>query len=158
METLGRDSPAGPSTNSKGLAERFGRSRAVDNKSGRSRREWSPIRPRPKPSMVARFRLNRRLRGSGAKFRLANGAIATRLALPVANPAQRWQGYAVRPICRYVLLVVREEITQTDDREHQPSMNNTKGLSRIRRTILMKRFTARSIALSAFPSPQARRR
>lgn len=141
METLGRDSPAGPSTDSKGLAERFGRSRAVDNKSGRAAgngpqsdrgrsRLWSPDSA-----------LIDGLRGSGAKFRLANGAIATRLALPVANPAQRWQGYAIRPICRsFLSVVVGEEITQTDDREHQPQHEQHEGAEQSQKNDLDETF------------------
>lgn len=148
MKTLGRDSPAGPSTDSKGLAERFGRSRAVDNKSGRAAgngpqsghgrsRLWSPDSA-----------LIDGLRGSGAKFRLANGAIATRLALPVANPAQRWQGYAIRPICRSVLsVVVGEEITQTDDREHQPQHEQHEGAEQNQKNELDETFHGQSSSL-----------
>lgn len=84
------------------------------------------------------------LRGSGAKFRLANGAIATRLALPVANPAQRWQGYAVRPISRSFIgqSSVRKSPSRTMART-SPSMKNTNGLASSSMTVLTKRFTVR---------------
>ena len=88
------------------------------------------------------------LRGSGAKFRLANGAIATRLALPVANPAQRWQGYAIRPICRsFLSVVVGEEITQTDDREHQPQHEQHEGAEQNQKNELDETFHGQSSSL-----------
>lgn len=82
-------------------------------------------------AMVARFAFTDGLKWSGAELRLSNSATATRLASPVANPAQRWLGPR-RTVHRYshsIMVSRHREITKTDDGEGQSQRENTKGLA-----------------------------